>query len=282
MRGDFGSFSGGASNPTALSDLLMPLVEGRWGRSEMTIALHDLTAAGDDADLGSGELSLGQLEWRIGADGRRDFADLSTRISAVDVVLGGAAAAEIPPALVPQAATLDIAFSRLPLRRIADSLSGLANRGEMGGPGEESMMVVILDHLDAADSSFEIREIHVVTPSCELRAAGRLQVEPASVFGVIGRIEALIRGFDSLMELALMRRCLSICEVGYALRFLRLFPVERIVLFLTGSEHSWQRSRGCAHTQLLSGWLPAPIRQLTIPQSRFLRAQCSGGGGAHL
>ena len=202
MRGDFGSFEGGASNPTALGDLLMPLVEGRWGRSEMTITLRDLTAAGDDADLGGGELSLGRLEWRVGADGRRDFANLSTRISAADVALGGDAADEIPPALMPHAATVDIALSRLPLRRIADSLSGLAKRGEMGGLGEESMMEVVLDHLDAADSSLEIREIHVVTPSCELRAEGRFQVEPASLFGVIGRVDARVRGFDSLMELA--------------------------------------------------------------------------------
>ena len=202
MRGDFGAFAGGASSPTALGDLLMPLVEGRWGRSEMTITLHDLTATGDDADLGGGELSLGRLEWRVGADGRGDFADLSTRISAADVVLGGAAASEIPPALLPHAATVDVVLSRLPLRRIADSLSGLAKRGEMGGPGEESMMEVILDHLDAADSSLEIRDIHVVTPSCELRAEGRLQVEPASVFGIIGRMDARVRGLSALMALA--------------------------------------------------------------------------------
>ena len=202
MRGDFGSFAGGASNPTALGDLLMPLVEGRWGRSEVTITLHDLTATGDDADLGDGELSLERLEWRVGADGRRDFADLSTWISAADVVLGGDAADEIPPALMPHTATVDIVLSRLPLRRIADSLSGLAKRGEMGGPGEEPMMEVILDHLDAADSSFEFREIHVVTPSCELRAEGRLQVEPDSVFGIIGRMDARVRGLSALMALA--------------------------------------------------------------------------------
>ena len=202
MRGDFDSFAGGASSPTALGDLLMPLVEGRWGRSEMAITLHDLTATGDDADLGGGELSLGRLEWRGGADSRRAFADLFTRISAADVVLGGDAAEEIPPALIPRAATVDIALSRLPLRRIADSLAGLAKRGEMGRPGNESMMEVVLDHLDAADSSLEIREIHVVTPSCEVFAEGRFQIEPASLFGVIGRVDARVRGFDSLMELA--------------------------------------------------------------------------------
>ena len=203
LRGDFGSFTGGASGPTALVDLLMPLMEGRWGRSEMTIAVQDLTATDDDAGLsGGGELSLGRLEWQVGADGRNDFTELSTRISATGVLLGGEAAAEIPPALTPHAATIDIALSRLPIRQIADELSGLAKRGEMAEPGEGPMMEVILAHLDAADTSLEIREIHVVTPSCEFRAEGRLQVEPASIFGVIGRVDARIRGLSALMALA--------------------------------------------------------------------------------
>lgn len=203
MRGDFGSFTGGASGPTGLADFLTPLMEGRWGRSEMTIALHDLTATSDDAGLGGGgELSLDRLEWHVGADGRNDLMDLSTRISAAGVLLGGEAAAEIPAALTPHAATVDIALSRLPVRRIADALSGLAKQGETADPGERPMMEVILAHLDAADSSLEIRGIHIVTPSCEFRAEGRLQVEPASVFGVIGRMDARVRGLSALMALA--------------------------------------------------------------------------------
>ena len=137
MRGDFGAFTGGASSPTALGDLLMPLMDGRWGRSEATIAVQDLRASSDDAGLsGGGELSLGRLEWHVGADGRRDLTDLSTRISATDVLLGREAAAEIPPALMPRAATVDIALKRLPVRRIADALSGLAQRERWPGPAK--------------------------------------------------------------------------------------------------------------------------------------------------
>ena len=42
----------------------------------------------------------------------------------------------------------------------------------------------------------------MVAPSYELRAEGRLQVEPASVFGVIGRMDARVRGLSTLMALA--------------------------------------------------------------------------------
>ena len=71
MRGDFGALSGGMRGPTALADLLTPLMDSHWGRSDMTIALHDLTASGDDTGLsGGGTLSLGQLEWHVDLDGR--------------------------------------------------------------------------------------------------------------------------------------------------------------------------------------------------------------------
>ena len=203
MRGDFGALTGGMGGPTALADLLTPLMDSRWGRSEMTIALHDLTVTGDDAGLsGAGEFSLGRLEWHVDLDGRAELTDLATRIAAADLRLSGEATAEIPPALMPRAATVDVALKRLPVRRIADALSGLAKRDGAAQFGDEPMMEVILDHLDAADSSLEIRDIHVVTPSCEFRAQGRLRVEPASVFGVIGRLDARVRGLNALMALA--------------------------------------------------------------------------------
>ena len=203
MRGDFGVLTGGMGGPMALADLLTPLMDSHWGRSEMTIALHDLTATGDDAGLGGGgTLSLGRLEWHVDLDGRAELTDLATRIAATGLQLSGEAAAEIPSALMPHAATVDIALKRLPVRRIADALSGLAKRDGTAQFGDEPMMEVVLDHLDAADASLEIRDIHVVTSSCEFRAEGRLRVEPASVFGIVGRIDARVRGLSALMALA--------------------------------------------------------------------------------
>ena len=54
----------------------------------------------------------------------------------------------------------------------------------------------------AVDAALEIRSLQVVTPASELRADGRLQVEPASLFGVVGRMEARVRGLSTLMALA--------------------------------------------------------------------------------
>ena len=189
--------------PTALADVLTPLIGGRWGRSEFSVVLQDVTATDDGTGLtDGGELSLGRLEWRVDLDGRTDLAGLATRIAVVDLRLGGEATAEIPAALMPHAATIDIALERLPLRRIAEALSAPSPSDQTREPQRGSIADTVLAHLDAADSAFELRNIHVAAPSYELRADGRLQVEPASLFGIIGRLDARIRGLSSLMALA--------------------------------------------------------------------------------
>ena len=226
LRGNFGAFTDGMGGPTALADILDPIIKGRrWGHFEMMIAVHDLGVSDGE------EYSLGRLEWQVDLDGRTDLADLATRIDVADLRLGGKITAEMPPALIPRAATVDIAFKRLPMHRIADAFTGIAirgkgpkpgdepmkravfahiadaffgfaKRGETAEPGDELMREVILAHLDAADSSFEIQDIHIATPSSELRANGRIQVKPAGIFGVIGGMDARIRGLGTLMELA--------------------------------------------------------------------------------
>ena len=203
MRGDFGALSGGMGGPTALADVLTPLLGERWGRSEFSVVLQDLTATDDGTGLtDGGELSLGWLEWRVELDGRRDLTDLGTRIAVAGLRLGGEATADIPPALMPHAATFDLALKRLPLRRIAEALSAPSASDRSGEPQRGSIADTVLAHLDAADAALEIRAIHIATPASELRADGRLQVEPASVFGIIGRVDARVRGLSTLMALA--------------------------------------------------------------------------------
>ena len=200
LRGDALSLAGAVGGPTALGDALMPLVSGSWGRSDMTVALRDVTVSGTDSGLGeSGALSLDSLEWHVGADGRRELTDISTRISAAGFRPGDGVGSGIPLALMPHAATVDIALSRLPLRRIAEALSspGGADMAQRG-----SIADIVFRHLDAADSAIEIRGVRIATPASELRADGRLQVEPASVFGIVGRVDARVRGLSTLMALA--------------------------------------------------------------------------------
>ena len=200
MRGDVLSFAGAMGGPTALGDALTPLVSGSWGRSDMTVALRDVTVSGGDTGLGeNGAFSLGSFEWHVGADGRSEFTDISTRISAAGFRPGDGVGSSIPPALMPHAATVDIVLSRLPLRRIAEALSPPGGV-DMAQPG--SIADIVFRHLDAADSAIEIRGVRIATPASELRADGRLQVEPASVFGIVGRVDARLRGLSTLMALA--------------------------------------------------------------------------------
>ena len=203
LRRDFGSFLGDEIGPEALGNALAPLIEGRWGRSDATVTVEDLALAGKDWYLGrDGAFTLGRLEWRTDFDGREDLGDLATRISVAEPALRGKVARVLPPAFMPHAVTVDVALTRFPLRRIAGAFSGLAERGHMKKPDEEMLGEVLLAHLDAADTAFELREIHVAAASYAFRAEGRFQAEPASVFGAVGRLDARIRGLSKLMALA--------------------------------------------------------------------------------
>ena len=203
MRRDFDPFAGAEPGTEALNDLLAPFIAAGFGRSDVTLSLHDLTATGDDWGLTDDDvLKLGRLDWLIEFDGRSDLADLATRISVSEPSLGGADAGALPPGLMPHALTLDIALSRLPLRRIAESISELRAPGEAPRPNGGMTGNDFLAPMDAADTAFVVREIHVAAPSFELRADGRFNIGQASMFGVVGRLDARIRGLSNLMALA--------------------------------------------------------------------------------
>ena len=196
MRRDFGSFADDESAMEMFPDSLAPFIDARWGRSEATVTVQDLAVTGDEA------FTLGSLVWHIDFDGRGALTDLAARIAVADLRYDGAAGGDIPPALIPHEVSVDVALNRVPLRRIAEAFSGLAERGRMDKPDSGMAGEVLLAHMDAADTAFVIRDIHVAAPAFELRADGRFNVEPASAFGVVGRVDARIRGLSTLTALA--------------------------------------------------------------------------------
>ena len=203
MRRDFDPFAGAEPGTETLDDLLAPFIAAEFGRSDITVSLHDLTAVDDDWGLSDdGVFRLDRLDWHIEFDSRSDLADLATRVSVSEPSLGGADAGVLPPGFMPHALTLDIALSRLPLRRIAQLISELSARGEAPTPDQELTGDELLGPMDAADTAFEIREIRIDAPSYAFRADGRFNVEQASRFGIVGRLDARIRGLSKLMAMA--------------------------------------------------------------------------------
>ena len=175
LRRDSGAFLGDEIGPDALGDGLALLVDGRWGRSDATLAVEDLTLAGDEWYVDrDGAFTLGRLVWRVDFDGREELSDLATRISVAEPALSGKVARSLPPAFMPHAVTVDVALTRFPLRRIAGAFSGLAERGRMKKPDEEMLGEVLLAHLDAADTAFEVRELHVAAPVIRVPRRGPL------------------------------------------------------------------------------------------------------------
>ena len=186
--------------PEALLDALAPLLSARWGRSDATITMHDLSVIGDELELGGRSvLTLGQLIWFVEFDGRKDLSELATRITVSEPHVGEVATGTLAPALIPRDAAIDVVLSGLPLRRIIESL---AAPEQEAAPGRGAMLEELLALMDAADTSLRILDIHAAGPSYRLDADGRFHIEPAGAFGVIGRIDVLVRGVDSLMALA--------------------------------------------------------------------------------
>lgn len=203
MRGEFGPFAGFEEMPEVLPEGLAPFFGAAWGRSDLVVAVQGLTLHGGDWGLsGDDEFALGWLFWRTDLDDRGEHTDLATKIAAVELMVSGESAGDLPPALIPYKVTFDVALNRVPIRQIGEAFVDAENRSLRNNLNLGSFGDALLAQMDAADTSLEIREIHVVAPSFELRAHGAFNVEPASLFGVIGRMEARIRGFDSLMELA--------------------------------------------------------------------------------
>ncbi len=206
MRRDFGLLTDEASGTEALEEALAPFLLTRWGRSEVTIALHRLSVTDDDWGLSrSGAFSLEQLEWQTEFDGRRDLADIATRITAREPQLSGVNTG-LPPGFMPHTVTVDLALKRLPLRRIAETLAALDAQGRLDDRDLGAMGDIPLAYMDAADTSLELRDIRVTAPVYDFRADGRFNAEPAGIVGLVGHMDARIRGLGTLMDLAMERR----------------------------------------------------------------------------
>ena len=204
-RRDFGLLTDEASGAGALEEALAPFVLSGWGRSEVTITLHRLSATGNDWGLGSkGAFRLGRLDLHAELDGRSDLADIATRITAREPQLSGVNTG-LPSDFMPRTVVLDVALDRLPLQQIAETLAALDEQGRLDERDPGAMGDIPLAYMDAADTALELRDIRVAAPAYEFRAEGRFNVEPAGIVGLVGRIDARIRSLGALMDLATER-----------------------------------------------------------------------------
>lgn len=205
-RRDFGLITDEASGTEALEESLAPFLLSRWGRSEVTIALHRLSVTGNDWGLGRrGAFRLGRLDLHTEFDGRTDLADLATRITVREPQLSGANTG-LPSDFMPHTVTFDVVLDRLPLRRIAETLTALHEQGRLDDRDLGAMGDIPLAYMDAADTSLELRDIRVTAPVYDFKAEGRFNVESAGIVGLVGHIDARISGLGTLMDLATERR----------------------------------------------------------------------------
>lgn len=206
MRRDFGLLTDEASGGVALEDSLAPFLLTRWGRSEATITLRDLSVTGEDWGLNpGGAFGLGHLDLHAAFDGRESLADIAARITVREPQLSGVNTG-LPSDFMPHTVTFGVVLDRLPLRRIAETLTALDEQGRLDDRDPGAMGDIPLAYMDAADTSLDLRDVRVTAPVYDFQAEGRFNVEPAGIVGLVGHVDARIRGLGALMDLATERR----------------------------------------------------------------------------
>lgn len=202
MRWDFTLFPDQGSVAEVFPQGLSTLIGAPWGQSDFNLVLRGLTVVSHVSGQGKGRLTLGEVSWRTTFDDNGAHGDLATQLTIIDPRLSGALVSQFPPDYLPLMMSIDIALDRLPARRIVEAYAGLLEQESFDESDLAATGDVALDYMDAADTALELRDIHVAAPAYDLRAGGRLQAKPASVLGVIGRLDVRLRGLSNLMDLA--------------------------------------------------------------------------------
>jgi len=184
-----------------LQETLALFSQGGFGRAEVAIALRDLVAI----DGGEVVLDLGNLDWLVVFDDREEFTDLAMTIEAAELEINEDATEGFPVELIPNAATVDIALMRYPLRQIAGELQELTRTSGTQAI-ERALEQVAVTAMAEAGTAFEIRDIRIVGPGIGIEAEGLFQVDTQSALGASGHTNIRIRGFGRVMEWAAEQR----------------------------------------------------------------------------
>ena len=193
-----GAQDGGESELDALQEGLALFARGGFGRLEINLALRDLVSM----DSGEVIFGLGELDWLVVLDDRKELSDLAIRIEAAEPELHEAITGVLPSGLIPDAATVDIALTRFPLRQIAEELQELAGSASGSRAVESALERVVATATAEAGTAIEIRDIRIVGRSIEIEAEGLFRVDTESALGASGQMDARIRGFGDVMAWA--------------------------------------------------------------------------------
>ena len=189
--------AGGSGNELeALQATLAGIVEGRFGRLEVQIALRDLAGM----DGGEVTLGIGEMDWLIVLDDRNELPDLAMRIEAAEPRLHRNIVREISADLVPGSATVDVALERYPLRRIAATIQELVASGTAARQG--TLEQVVMAEMAEAGTTLEIRSLHIAAPAFEIEAEGQLRIEAGSLFGAVGDMDIRLQGIGNVVRWA--------------------------------------------------------------------------------
>lgn len=148
---------------------------------------------GSDGGLTFGSLAIGMA----GLTGQEASFTVMTDIGALDVPLEP----EVAP-FMPRRSQVDMALEQVPIQLVRDVVRHAAT-GLLSGDDLPSVLLSMQDQMAAflsSDSALNIHSAIIELEDSALFADGRIDMEPAGVFGAVGQASIRLVGLDNLAE----------------------------------------------------------------------------------
>jgi hypothetical protein len=178
------------------------------GAARGSLVLDRLTHA-DGA--GTEEFSLSGMQLTFGvADVDQETGSLHLALGYETLALAEDAFADDPTAelMAPLSMNLNVAFSNVPFRQVASTMTAMAPNLTQAGEGQADIVAMLIlsalqTALSNAETQVDLSGTVFVLRDARLTLDGTVDIDPESMFGAIADLELAIRGLDELTEKAM-------------------------------------------------------------------------------
>jgi hypothetical protein len=178
------------------------------GAARGSLVLDRLTHT--DVD-GAEAFSLAGTQLTFGvADVDQETGSLQLALGYDTLMLAEDAFAGDPTAelMAPLSMNLNVAFSNVPFRQVASTMTAMAPNLTQAGEGQADIIALLVlsalqTALSNADTLVDLSGTEFVLRDARVTLDGTVDIDPDSMFGAIAKLELAIRGLDELTEKAM-------------------------------------------------------------------------------
>jgi hypothetical protein len=178
------------------------------GAARGSLVLDRLTHT--EAD-GAEAFSLAGTQLTFGvADVDQETGSLQLVLGYETLTLAEEAFADDPTAelMAPLSMNLNVAFSNVPFRQVASTMTAMAPNLTQAGEGQADIIALLVlsalqTALSNADTQVDLSGTEFVLRDARVTLDGTVDIDPDSMFGAIAKLDLAIRGLDELTEKAM-------------------------------------------------------------------------------